>query len=140
MLSAPSKYLCLLAVCFIPLCSLAQTAPSISAAKEDVEIPSDSKKKTVILQALNKITAKTSQLQVATSEVKSFGNLEIQLFNCEKAPPTEQPEVAALLRIWQKKPNEQRAQIFLGWMFASSPSLSALEHAVYDITVLDCID
>ena len=29
-------------------------------------------------------------------------------------------------------------QIFSGWMFASSPGLSALEHPVYDVWVIDC--
>jgi hypothetical protein len=28
--------------------------------------------------------------------------------------------------------------IFSGWMFAQSPALSALEHPVYDIWVVDC--
>jgi hypothetical protein len=30
--------------------------------------------------------------------------------------------------------------LFSGWMFASTPGLSALEHPVYDIWVLDCIN
>ena len=29
-------------------------------------------------------------------------------------------------------------EIFSGWMFASSPALSALDHPVYDIWVLEC--
>ncbi|MFT5180431.1 MAG: hypothetical protein ACI8S3_000304, partial [Alphaproteobacteria bacterium] len=29
--------------------------------------------------------------------------------------------------------------LFSGWMFASSPALSALEHAVYDVWVVDCM-
>ena len=28
--------------------------------------------------------------------------------------------------------------IFSGWMFASSPAVNALEHPVYDVTVLAC--
>ena len=32
----------------------------------------------------------------------------------------------------------ERRPVFSGWMFASSPALSALEHAVYDVWVLDC--
>jgi hypothetical protein len=28
--------------------------------------------------------------------------------------------------------------LFSGWMFASSPALSALEHPVYDVWVIDC--
>ena len=28
--------------------------------------------------------------------------------------------------------------VFSGWMFASSPAISGLEHAVYDVTLLSC--
>lgn len=31
-----------------------------------------------------------------------------------------------------------RPALFRGWMFASSPSLNALEHPVYDVWVIDC--
>ena len=29
-------------------------------------------------------------------------------------------------------------RIFTGWMFADSPALNAIDHAVYDIWLLDC--
>ena len=29
-------------------------------------------------------------------------------------------------------------RLFTGWMFASSPAVSALEHPVYDVWVVDC--
>ena len=28
--------------------------------------------------------------------------------------------------------------LFTGWMFASTPSLNALEHPTYDVWVIDC--
>ena len=31
-----------------------------------------------------------------------------------------------------------KGSVFAGWMFASSPALSALEHPVYDVWVVDC--
>ena len=36
------------------------------------------------------------------------------------------------------KPGESPVRLFTGWMFASSPALSALEHPVYDVWVIDC--
>ena len=33
---------------------------------------------------------------------------------------------------------EAAVSLFRGWMYASSPALSALEHPVYDVWVLDC--
>lgn len=94
--------------------------------------------KQAVLQGLNKVTARTSRITVTVGAPAIFGNLEILLLNCWKAPPEERPEAAALFDIWEERPSEERQRIFLGWMFASSPGLSALEHPVYDVRVLDC--
>lgn len=100
------------------------------------EIP---KYSVAVLQALNKVTTKTSTIKVPTGATIRFGNIEIVARTCWKAPPEEHPEVATLLDIWELKPDEAPARIFLGWMFASSPAISALEHPVYDIVVKDCV-
>ncbi len=92
----------------------------------------------VVLQALNKITARTSPLEVMVGSSIHFGTLEILLKKCWKSSPDETPDSKALLEIWEQKPGEPRTQIFSGWMLASSPAISALEHPVYDITVLEC--
>jgi hypothetical protein len=57
---------------------------------------------------------------------------------CDKRPPEETPESAAFLQVVEQKPGEQPVTRFSGWMFASSPALSAMEHPVYDLWVLDC--
>jgi hypothetical protein len=69
-----------------------------------------------------------------------FGTLEIIVRTCHKLPPEETPETAAFLDIWEVKNGEAAAPLFRGWMFASSPALSALEHPVYDVWVIDCAD
>lgn len=103
-----------------------------------------------LLKVLNKITARTSILSVIKGMTAQFGNLDIKMHKCWKSPPTEHTEAKALLEIWEKKPSKDsfedvpgtesmiRKQIFLGWMFASSPALFSLEHPIYDITVQDC--
>lgn len=90
------------------------------------------------LQGLNKITTRVSTLEAPLGTVVRFGNLEIIARQCWKSAPEEQPESAVLLDVWELKPDEKPQRIFLGWMFASSPAISALEHPVYDLTVLDC--
>lgn len=90
------------------------------------------------LQGLNKVTARISALEAPLGHAVQFGNLEILVQKCWQAPATERPENAALLEIWDRKPNETPKSVFHGWMFSSSPSLAGLEHAVYDITVLSC--
>lgn len=94
--------------------------------------------KVVFLQGLNKITARVSTLELMLNESIFFGNIEIIAHSCWRSPPEEMPESKVLLEIWEKKPDEERQNIFHGWMFASNPGLSALEHPVYDVTVLDC--
>ena len=54
------------------------------------------------------------------------------------APPEEPPESAVFLKVMEKRPEEPVTELFTGWMFSSSPALSALEHPVYDVWVLEC--
>ena len=67
-----------------------------------------------------------------------FGTLSIEVAACRKAPPEDPPESAAFLKIVDAKPGEAKQRVFSGWMFASSPALSAMDHPVYDIWVIDC--
>jgi hypothetical protein len=93
----------------------------------------------VTLQGLDKVTARRQQIQANLGTVTSFGNLEIVPRACWQSPPDEQPDAAALLEIWQWKPGEKPSFVFYGWMFASSPGLSSLEHPIYDLAVLECV-
>ena len=91
-----------------------------------------------VLQALDKVSARVSVLEVPVGKTVAFGTLEITARACDKRPPEETPESAAFLEIVEKRPGEVSATPFIGWMFASSPALSAMEHPVYDVWVLDC--
>lgn len=91
-----------------------------------------------ILQGLNKVTARISEIEVAVGTSTRFGTLEIVVQRCWQAPPDERPENAALLEISEQKLGEQAQIIYNGWMFSSSPSLAGLEHPVYDVTVVNC--
>jgi hypothetical protein len=93
---------------------------------------------TAVLQALDKIAARVSPIEVPVGQMVKFGSLEITVRECDKRPPEETPESTAFLEIVERKPNESPVFIFKGWMFASSPALSALEHPVYDVWVVDC--
>jgi hypothetical protein len=91
------------------------------------------------LQGLDKITARVSTIEAPVGQAVAFGALEITVRACDKRPPEEPPESAAYLEIVERKVNEEPKTVFSGWMFASSPAVSALEHPVYDIWVLDCM-
>ncbi|HZH26261.1 MAG TPA: DUF2155 domain-containing protein [Azospirillaceae bacterium] len=91
-----------------------------------------------VLQGLDKGTARTSTFEVKVGTATRFGSLTVRVEACRQAPPIEPPETAAFLEIWENQPSEPPRRVFSGWMFASSPALSALEHPVYDVWVKDC--
>ena len=93
---------------------------------------------TAQLQGLDKTTARVSQFDVAVGATVRFGNLSIVVRVCRRSPPEERPENAAFVEIYETRPGEAKERLFSGWMFSSSPALSALEHAVYDVNLLAC--
>ncbi len=112
--------------------------------------------KRVLLRGLDKITGRIVPLDLPVNSPTAFGSLRITARDCHKAPPEETPEISAFLEIndvglagqSDLLTEGQRAvliseegarQVFSGWMFASSPAISALEHSVYDVWVIDCI-
>jgi hypothetical protein len=97
-------------------------------------------KPVAVLRALDKITARVQELNVPLNQTLSFGTLSILVRTCRVTQPEEQPEAAAYIEVSEIKPGEKSADIFHGWMFASSPALSAMEHPVYDIWVTGCKD
>jgi hypothetical protein len=91
------------------------------------------------LQGLDKQAARAQRLDAPLGQAARFGTLSITVEECLVNAPDARPEAAARLTIVDRKPGEQPVQLFSGWMFASSPALSALDHAVYDVTVLGCV-
>ena len=120
---------------FSPAAALLALLPMLFAGPA-AAIPMD----TVLLQGLDKITARVSEIKVPVGGTVTFGALQITARACDKHPPEEAPEAAAFLEVVETKPDEKPVLRFSGWMFASSPALSALEHPVYDLIVLDCIN
>jgi hypothetical protein len=92
-----------------------------------------------LLQGLDKVTARISTITAPVGRPVRFGTLEIVARHCDKTPPEERPEAAAFLQISEVKQGEPTELLFSGWMFASSPALSALEHPIYDVVVVDCV-
>jgi hypothetical protein len=92
----------------------------------------------VVLQGLDKVTARVSRIELPVGQYVHFGTLDIVARKCDKRPPEEQPESAAFLDISEIKPGEPANTVFRGWMYASSPALNSMEHPVYDVWILDC--
>ena len=92
-----------------------------------------------ILIGLDKITAKSSELVVNLNENKNFGPLEIKILKCGKVKINNKIDSVAYMQVKDltKNDNEQ-VFIFNGWTFASDPSLTPFDHAIYDLQLVDC--
>jgi hypothetical protein len=93
----------------------------------------------VLLRALDKVTTRSATLEAPIGEPIRFRTLTITARVCDKKPPEEQPEAAAFLDIVEMREGMPARDVFRGWMFASSPGLSPMQHPVYDVWVIDCL-
>jgi hypothetical protein len=121
------------------LCVLASAVAPGAPAQQMRPTQAGEARPGAVLQGLDKITARISTLEVPLDEPVRFGTLDIIVRACYRTPPTEPPESTAFLEIADNRANGDRLQAFSGWMFASSPALSAMEHPVYDVWVVDCM-
>ena len=92
-----------------------------------------------ILIGLDKITAKSSEFIVNLNENKTFGPLEIKILKCGKVKINNKTDSVAYMQVKDltKSDNEQ-VFIFNGWTFASDPSLTPFDHAIYDLQLVNC--
>ena len=92
-----------------------------------------------LLVGLDKITAKSSELIVNLNEIKKFGPLEIKVLKCGKVKVNNKIDSVAYMQVKDltKSDNEQ-VFIFNGWTFASNPSLTPFDHAIYDLQLIEC--
>jgi len=87
------------------------------------------------LQVLDKVNAQNAVLNVKVGQETQFGSLNIQVQACDTRAPDQPPDSAAYLTITDSHTD---APGFRGWMLANNPSLSMLEHPVYDVRVIGC--
>lgn len=87
------------------------------------------------LRGLDTLNGIARDLDMRVGETARFGNLEITAEACRVPETDPKGDAYAFLRIRDLRETEPR---FSGWMFASSPALSALDHPRYDIWVQGC--
>ena len=91
----------------------------------------------LVIQGLDKITARIQTFEVDVGETHKFGVLDIFVERCVFSKPIFKPESLAFIKI--KDNSDRLSEVkFSVWMFASSPALNALENPVYDVSILDC--
>ena len=91
----------------------------------------------LVIQGLDKITARIQTFEVDVGQTYKFGVLDIFVERCVFSKPIFKPESLAFIKI--KDNSDRLSEVkFSGWMFASSPALNALENPVYDVSILAC--
>jgi hypothetical protein len=93
---------------------------------------------TAVFAALDKVTARISRLETPLGKQETFAALKVTARVCYSRPPTEPPKTSAFVEVDEVALDGSQKRIFSGWMFAESPGLNALEHAVFDIWLTDC--
>ena len=92
-----------------------------------------------VLIGLDKITAKSSELVVNLNESKKFGPLEIKILKCGKVKENNSENDVAYMQVKDlSKSENEKVFIFNGWTFASEPSLTPFDHAIYDLQLINC--
>jgi len=138
----------------VPLINLENLAPSFE--KEDVEnknilttddINLKEKKITKIkiketrvnIVALDRITAKTSNLHILLGETKKFGLLEIKALQCGNIKSLTESGYTAYIQVKDLSENKNnQVFVFNGWTFSTSTTLRPLDHPVYDFWLVSC--
>ena len=91
------------------------------------------------LNILDKVSSKTSSVNIKVGEELIFQNLKINVLKCQNSKFDDDPEVTAYMQVKDlKSANKNKVFVFNGWTFASSPSIRPFDHPVYDIWLKKC--
>ncbi len=93
---------------------------------------------TAVFSGLDKITGRITTFDAAIGETVQFGALQVTARACYSRPPTESPLTDAFIEVDEVTLQGEVRRIFTGWMFAASPGLHGVEHAIYDVWLIDC--
>ncbi len=138
----------------VPLVNLEKLKPSyeeVDSNEKDSEVDqtyqikeknkkiSKNRNTSVNILGLDKITAKTTEINIKLGETKKFGLLEIKAIKCGKINSINESGEAAYIQIKDLSDNQdEKVFVFNGWTFSSSPSLKPIDHPVYDVWLVSC--
>ncbi len=114
----------------LPMAATSQSQQVVIDVKNSVEAPQGA-----ILRGLDRINGVYKDIEIAPGEIYNYERLSIELLECRY--PEGQTTTEAFANVKIRDLREDLAT-FAGWMFASSPALSALDHPRYDVWVLRC--
>jgi hypothetical protein len=115
-----------------PLEPDATVAPAAPAAPQRITNP------VAEFAGIDKITGRIITFDVYIDETVQFGALQVTPRICYSQPQTEEPKTDSFVEVDEITLDRKIRRIFTGWMFAESPGLNAVEHAVYDVWLKGC--
>lgn len=89
-----------------------------------------------VLRGLDKFSGEVVDIELPAGSTASFERLNITLTECRFPAGNPSGNAYAGLQITEVG---RDGVVFSGWMIASSPALSAMEHPRYDVWVMRCI-
>jgi hypothetical protein len=89
-----------------------------------------------VLRWIDRLTGESGDMELARGQSASNGRLTIMMDECRYPADNPAGDAEAHLTI---NDNMRTDPVFQGWMVASSPGLSSLDHPRYDVWVLSCV-
>lgn len=110
----------------------------------EIDVSEDNKefsyKQSAKVVVLNKITAKSELIKFKIGVTKVFGNISVEVHKCAKNINPLKSSNLMLITVFDNKIDNDKLLVFHGWMDSSNLSISTMEHPVYEIIPIDCID
>ena len=131
--------------------ALAFAAPALAQTERSTDVAPGTRAETVapliegqvgrgegaLLRGLDKVSGQSTDLVLNVGDSVAFGRLEVRLGECRYPAADPESDAFAQLTITDSR---SRMALFTGWMIASSPAISALDDARYDVWVVSCND
>ncbi|WP_306005130.1 DUF2155 domain-containing protein [Aquicoccus porphyridii] len=92
--------------------------------------------KGAVIRTLDKINGMVEDIELANREAVEIGRIKVTLGECRFPVGNPAGDAYAFLTVTEEG---RDSPVFIGWMIASSPALSAMDHPRYDVWVLRCI-
>ncbi|WP_299962751.1 DUF2155 domain-containing protein [uncultured Roseobacter sp.] len=89
----------------------------------------------VVLRGLDKISGQVYDIEMRAGQTALFEQLRITVTSCRY--PVGNPSGDAFVAL-DVADATHGGRVFSGWMIASAPALSALDHARYDLWAMRC--
>lgn len=91
-----------------------------------------------VFSGIDKITGRITTFDVYVNETVQFGALQVTPRVCYSRDETELPKTTTFVEVDEITLDRKIRRLFTGWMFADSPGLNAVDHAVYDVWLKEC--